>query len=162
MRCDLEEFSRSVHSPNASAQLFLTLSCVAVFIGTKTIFNTIRRGLAQTTVVVIGAGPIGLTAALIAVRDYKRVSKLILYEEQSKCCIEQKTYQISIQPSVVSFLNKNGIDFDNLEGIWHEGCFYTRVGIYLEYIINILPLYKTEVELRFSSKVGVSLIFSFS
>ena len=153
MRCDLEEMSRTIHSPNASAQIFLTVSCVAVFIGTRTLFNTIRRGLAQITVVVIGAGPVGLTSALIAVRDYKRVTKLILYEEQSKYNVEHRPYQISIQPSVVAFLNKNGIDFDNLEGIWHEGCFYTRVGIYLEYIISILPLYKTDIELRFNTKV---------
>lgn len=152
MRCDLEEISRTIHSPNASAQIFLTVSCVAFFIGTRTIFNTIRRGLAQITVVVIGAGPVGLTAALIAVRDYKRVAKIILYEEQSKYNVEHRPYQISIQPSVVAFLNKNGIDFDNLEGIWHEGCFYTRVGIYLEYIISILPLYKTDIELKFNTK----------
>ena len=161
MRCELDELTRTIHSANATAQLFLTLSCIAAFIGTKTIFNSIKRELAQITVVVVGAGPCGLTAALIAVRDYKRVSKLILYEEQSKYCIEQRSYQIAIQPSVVSFLNKNGVDFDNLEGIWHEGCFYTRVGIYLEYIISMLPLYKTDVELRFSTKVGTCNYFGF-
>lgn len=158
MHCELEDMSRTlIHSPNASAQLLLTLSCVVVFIGTRTIVNSIRRGLAQITVVVIGAGPIGLTAALIAVRDHKRVSKLILYEEQSKYNVEHRPYQISIQPSVVAFLSKNGVDFDNLEGIWHEGCFYTRVGIYLEYIINILPLYKTDVEFRFNTKVNTNI-----
>ena len=142
-----------VTSSQISVQIVLTLSAVAVFVGTRTILNRIRRDLARVNVIVVGAGPVGLTAALIAVHC-KRVHKVIVYEEQSKCTIENKVYQIAITPSVAVSLRHHGIDFDNLEGIWSDGCFYTRVGIYLEYIISVLPIHSADVELKFSTKVS--------
>ncbi|KAL3860230.1 hypothetical protein ACJMK2_010384 [Sinanodonta woodiana] len=153
MNCDMDDVARSIHSTNshATAQLLVTVTLVAVFVGTRTILNRIRQELAQLTVVIIGAGPIGMTSALIAVQC-ERVSKLILIEEQSKYSLENRSYQIAFQPQIVHFLKRIGVDFDHLEGCWHHGCFYTRIGIYLEYIINILHLYSTEVEIRFNTK----------
>lgn len=155
MHCDVDEMAaRALHVTSAqiSLHIVITLSAVAVFVGTRKIFSRIQRELAQLTVIVIGAGPIGLTSALIAVQC-KRVHKVVLYEEQSRCNVENKTYQIAIQPSSVSFLRNYGVDFDNLEGLWHDGNFYTRVGIYLEYIIHVLPHYCTEIDFRFGTKV---------
>ena len=156
MHCDVDEFtSRALHVTSAqiSMHFVITLSAIAVFIGTKKIFGRIQREMAQMTVIVVGAGPVGLTSALIAVQC-KRVHRLVLYEEQARCKVENKTYQIAIQPSSVSFLRNNGIDFDNLEGLWHDGYFYTRVGIYLEYIIHVLPHYCSDIDYRFGTKVS--------
>ena len=154
LSCDVEEITRMLHinSTHISVQITLTLSAVALFVGTRTLVDKIRRTLAHITVVVVGAGPTGLTSALIAV-NCKKVKRLIVFEEETKFAIENRAYQIAINPSSVSFLRKNGIDFDNLEGLWYEGCFYTRVGIYLEYIINVLPLQHAVVEFRFRTKV---------
>jgi hypothetical protein len=82
----------------------------------------------------------------------------VLYEEQSKSNVERRSYQIALQPAQVSFLRSYGVDFDNLEGLWHKGCFYTRVGIYLEYIIHTLPLYSMGTEINFGTKVRYKLL----
>jgi hypothetical protein len=79
----------------------------------------------------------------------------VLYEEQSKSNVEKRMYQIAFQSAQVSFLRRYGIDFDNLEGLWHDGCFFTRVGIYLEYIIHVLPLYSKGIEMNFGIKVSI-------
>ncbi|KAL4225399.1 hypothetical protein ACF0H5_016089 [Mactra antiquata] len=129
----------------------ITVTVVAVFVGGRKMYTNIKKNMAQLEVIVIGAGPIGLTSALIAVQC-KRVNKLTLYEELSRFEVENRGYQIAIQSVNVSLLRSFGVDFDNLEGVWRDGCFYTRVGIYLEYIIQILPLYSTDVELKFRSK----------
>ncbi|XP_060570065.1 uncharacterized protein LOC132728440 [Ruditapes philippinarum] len=151
--CTEDEIAKilQIHSMNISIYFVMTFSAVAVFLGSKIILNKIRRNNAQLSVIIVGAGPIGLTSALVAVHC-KRVKKLVLYEEQSKSNVEKRTYQIALQSAQVSFLRRYGVDFDNLEGLWHEGCFYTRVGIYLEYIIHILPLYSKEITMHFGTK----------
>ena len=155
MPCDAEELTKAIYfnATQVSVNIVVTLSVLVMFIGTRTIFTKIRRELAEITVVVIGAGPIGLTSALIAA-NCKRVTRLVVYEECSRFDVEQKSYQIAIRSSNIAFLRKYGLDFDNLEGIWHEGSFYTRVGIYLEYLINVLPLHGATVEFNFSAKVS--------
>lgn len=153
MSCDADDIARIMHTNASHVSMYfvITLSAVAVFIGTRRIVSKLRREMAQFTVVVVGAGPVGLSSALIAAQC-KRVKKLVLYEEESKNNVENRSYQIAIQYSNVSFLRSFGVDFDNLEGLWHDDCFYTRVGIFLEYIIHILPNYPTEVELKFGTK----------
>lgn len=156
MQCDSDEIARLMHESsnhNISMYFVITISAVAVFIGTRKLVCKIRQEMVQLTVIVIGAGPIGLSAALISVQC-KRVKKVVIYEEQSKFNIENRSYQVAIQSSNVAFLRSYGVDFDNLEGLWHDGCFYTRVGIYLEYIVHVLPLYSTEVECHFRTKVS--------
>jgi len=135
-----------------AVHILITVSAVAVFIGTRLVFCKIRDEMAFLTVVIVGAGPIGLTAALIATQS-KRVQKIIMFEEENRHHVENRSYQICVLPALVSFLRSYNVDFDNMEGIWNEGCFYTRVGIYLEYIIHILPLHQTNIELRFGTKV---------
>ncbi|XP_052232600.1 uncharacterized protein LOC127845629 isoform X2 [Dreissena polymorpha] len=158
MTCDPDELARAMYmmSTNATVHIGITLSAIVVFIATSHVCRQIRKDLAQLTVIVIGAGPIGLTAALLALRC-KRVTKLIIYEEESRARLEKRSYQIAIQPQHVSFLRGCGVDFDNLEGLWEDGCFYTRVGIYLGYIINILQLYKKPVDFNFSTKFSRDL-----
>ncbi|KAL4222882.1 hypothetical protein ACF0H5_018922 [Mactra antiquata] len=136
---------------HVSWYFIITLTVVALFVGSRKVYTNIKKKMAHLEVIVIGAGPIGLTSALIAVQS-KRVNKLILYEEVSRFEVENRGYQIAIQSANVSFLRSFGVDFDNLEGVWRDGCFYTRAGIYLEYIIQILPFYSTEVDLKFRTK----------
>ncbi|WAR11345.1 hypothetical protein MAR_025525 [Mya arenaria] len=153
MRCnsdDLAHYMQASYS-HASMHIFITLSAVAVFIGTRHVFSKIRNEMANLTVIIIGAGPIGLTSALIAVQC-KRVHRLVIFEEENRSRVENRSYQITIQPSLVSFLRGYGVDFDNLEGEWQDGCFYTRVGVYLEYIIHVLPLYRAETDIKFGTK----------
>ncbi|WAR11351.1 hypothetical protein MAR_025531 [Mya arenaria] len=153
MRCDAEDLAHYMQASysHASMHIFITISAVAVFIGTRHVFSKIRNEMAVLTVIIIGAGPIGLTSALIAVQC-KRVHRLVIFEEENRLHVENRSYQITIQPSLVSFLRSYGVDFDNLEGIWQDGCFYTRVGIYLEYIIHVLPLYRTKIDIGFGTK----------
>lgn len=155
MPCDPEELAGLIHGTSSHVTMYLvfTLSAVAVFVGTRKMFCKIRREMAHLSVIVVGAGPIGLTSALIAVQC-RKVQTLIIYEEERKSNLEQRSYQIAIQPSSIAFLRSYGVDFENLEGLWHDGCFYTRVGIYLEYIMNILPLYSSNVEFHFKTKFG--------
>ena len=154
--CSEDEIAKILHgnSINISLYFITTISAVVVFAGAKAILNKIWRDTAQLTVIIIGAGPIGLTSAFLSVHC-KRVKKLVLYEEQIKSSIEKRAYQITFQAAQVSFLRKYGIDFDNLEGLWHDGCFYTRVGIYLEYIIHVLPFYSKDIEMHFGTKVSI-------
>ncbi|XP_060587705.1 uncharacterized protein LOC132743192 [Ruditapes philippinarum] len=153
MTCDEDTITRIMHANymDTSAYFLITISAVVVFMGTKIVFSKIRRDMAQSTVIIIGAGPIGLTSALIAVQC-TRVRKLVLYEEHTKSNVEKRMYQITIQSQYVSFLRSYGVDFDNLEGLWKDGCFYTRAGIYLEYILHILPLYATDIDMKFGTK----------
>jgi len=154
MTCDEKEILQRLQKDYNSApvHILVTVLAVAVFIGTRHVFCKLRDEMAFLTVVIVGAGPIGLTAALIATQS-KRVQKIIMFEEENRHNVENRSYQICILPALVSFLRSYNVDFDNLEGIWNEGCFYTRVGIYLEYIIHILPIHQTNTEIRFGTKV---------
>ena len=154
MTCDDKEVLNHLQKDYSSAavHILITVSAVAIFIGTRHVFCKIRDDMSFITVLIVGAGPIGLTTALIATQS-KRVQKVIVFEDDSRHNVENRSYQICVSPPLVSFLRSYHVDFDNLEGIWNDGCFYTRVGIYLEYIINILPIYQTNIDLRFGSKV---------
>ncbi|XP_060586181.1 uncharacterized protein LOC132741930 [Ruditapes philippinarum] len=151
--CDSDEIARilRVQSTHFTTYFVITVSLIAIFYKTKHIVCTIRRNYAKLTIIVVGAGPIGLTSALISLHC-NRVRKLVVYEEQSRLNIERQSYQIAVQSSQVSMLRSYGVDFDNLEGLWHDGCFYTRVGIYLEFVLHVLPLFKTDVEINFGTK----------
>ena len=116
-----------------------------------------RKRKAKVTVVVLGAGPIGVTAALIAVRS-GRVSSLTLYESDEKNKALKRNYQISLDRRSVSFLRRIGVDFDNLEGCWDNRCFYTTIGVYLEYILCAIKSYHIDVDVKFDTQV--SLFFS--
>jgi hypothetical protein len=152
--CDSDEIARilRVQSTDLTTYFVITVSLIAIFYKTKQIVCTVRRNYAKLTIIVVGAGPIGLTSTLISLHC-NRVRKLVVYEEQSRLNIERQSYQIAVQSSQVSMLRSYGVDFDNLEGLWHDGCFYTRVGIYLEFVLHVLPLFKTDVEINFGTKV---------
>ena len=66
-----------------SPQILISALVVTCFVATKTLVDNMRRRAARVTVVVIGAGPVGLTAAWVAATS-GRADSLTLYEAQEK------------------------------------------------------------------------------
>jgi hypothetical protein len=135
----------------------MTTLVIILFASIKTLYDRIRHERARVSVVILGAGPIGVTAAMLALKT-GRVSNLTIYEVNDKVSNLKKDYQIAIDKRSVSFLRKAGVDFDNLEGCWDSRCFYTRVGIYLEYMLTTLRRSHKNTVTRFSCKVSLSVL----
>ena len=88
------------------AQIVISLLVVTAFVCTKTVLDRVRRRHARATVVVVGAGPVGLTATLVAAHS-GRAGRLVVYEELSKQVRIQKISYIPypFYPSSFSALN---------------------------------------------------------
>ena len=104
-------------------------------------------------VTVIGMGPIGLISALIAKKS-QMVNTIRMYEKHTKTDILNRQYQVALNNNNVEFLRSLGVDFDNLEGCWEHGCFFTRVGVLSEYIISLLS-FSDRVVMKFNCKVSI-------
>lgn len=154
-RMDCNETELPSYFPQIQPNVIMTAVVVILFASVKTFYDRVRHERARVSVVVLGAGPIGLTAALLALKT-RRVSKLTIYETIDKIANLKKDYQIAIDRRSVSFLRKAGVDFDNLEGCWDNKCFYTRVGIYLEYMLTTLRRCNKNTVTKFSCKVRKS------
>lgn len=154
-RMDCNETELPSYFPQIQPNVIMTAVVVIFFASVKTFYDRVRHERARVSVVVLGAGPIGLTAALLALKT-RRVSKLTIYETIDKIANLKKDYQIAIDRRSVSFLRKAGVDFDNLEGCWDNKCFYTRVGIYLEYMLTTLRRCNKNTVTKFSCKVRKS------
>lgn len=152
---DCNETELPSYFPQIQPNVIMTAVVVILFASVKTFYDRVRHERARVSVVVLGAGPIGLTAALLALKT-RRVSKLTIYETIDKIANLKKDYQIAIDRRSVSFLRKAGVDFDNLEGCWDNKCFYTRVGIYLEYMLTTLRRCNKNTVTKFSCKVRQS------
>ncbi|XP_067651778.1 uncharacterized protein [Haliotis asinina] len=148
--CDSPDYG-ALPSSTAMQHLLLTVVMVTGFVCTKTLFDNIRRRQARVTVVVIGAGPIGLTAVLVAARS-RRVGKIILFEEMFRKVLLNRQHQIAFDHKSIPFLKKIGVDFDNIEGCWDGDCFYTRVGIFQEYLLDVIQRIRTPKEIRLGTK----------
>lgn len=148
---DCNETELASYFPQIQPNVIMTAVVVILFASVKTFYDRVRHERARVSVVVLGAGPIGLTAALLALKT-RRVSKLTIYETIDKIANLKKDYQIAIDRRSVSFLRKAGVDFDNLEGCWDNKCFYTRVGIYLEYMLTTLRRCNKNTVTKFSCK----------
>ncbi|KAL8607503.1 hypothetical protein ACOMHN_004473 [Nucella lapillus] len=151
MNCsdDLEEAPED--SMLAVQQLVISAVIVTCFIATKTLLDNLRRRQARMTVVVIGAGPIGLTSLMMAAQS-GRVSRVILFEEQGKMALFHKPHQIAFEAKSVAFLRRFGVDFDNMEGCSDNGCFFTRLGVFLEYMLSVVCRLPVPVEVRLGVK----------
>lgn len=150
------ETSSPSYFPQIQPNVIMTTLVIILFASIKTLYDRIRHERARVSVIVLGAGPIGVTAAMLALKT-GRVSTLTIYEVNDKVSNLKKDYQIAIDKRSVSFLRKAGVDFDNLEGCWDSKCFYTRVGIYLEYMLTTLRRCHKNTVTRFSCKVRLSL-----
>ncbi|XP_012940658.1 uncharacterized protein LOC101858082, partial [Aplysia californica] len=112
---DISGTIMAVESSYVIQQILISALVVTCFVCTKTFMDNLRRRHARVSVVVVGAGPVGLTAMLVAART-GRVSRIILYEELGKQVLFNKPHQIAFDVRSVHFLRKLGVDFDNIEG----------------------------------------------
>ncbi|XP_006122502.1 uncharacterized protein LOC102445422 isoform X1 [Pelodiscus sinensis] len=124
-----------------------TLLAVLLYVAVKVSVDRLRRWRARVSVLIVGAGPVGLTAALVAVRSGK-VLKLTLLDERSRAALLCRPQQIALQPRSVGFLLALGVDFDNLEGCWDNEHFFTRIGVFQEHLLSILEQHKHRQEIR--------------
>lgn len=114
-----------------------TLLAVLLLLAVKAAAEQLRRRRAGVAVLVVGAGPVGLTAALVAVRT-GRVLKLTVQDARARGPLLGRPQQIALDPRSVRFLRPLGVDFDNVEGCWRNGHFFTRVGVFQEHLLSLL------------------------
>ncbi|KAG8143979.1 hypothetical protein E2320_001110 [Naja naja] len=124
-----------------------TLLALALFVVVKLSVDAMRRSRAKVSVLVVGAGPVGLTAALVAVHSGK-VLKLTLLDMCPRATLLCQSQQIALDPCSVRFLLGLGVDFGNLEGCWDKGHFFTKLGIFQEQLLSILEQHTRQVALQ--------------
>nr|XP_019934100.1 PREDICTED: uncharacterized protein LOC109624042 [Paralichthys olivaceus] len=124
-----------------------TLVAVAVYVVVKVSLDGIRQWRTRISVLVVGSGPVGLTAALVAVRSGK-VLKLTVLDERYRSALLCRPQQIALDPRSVKFLLGLGVDFDNMEGCWHDEHFFTRIGVFQEHLLSLLEQKKQKVEVK--------------
>ncbi|XP_041692536.1 uncharacterized protein si:dkey-234i14.6 isoform X2 [Coregonus clupeaformis] len=124
-----------------------TLVAVVFYVVVKVSLDGIRQWRARISVLIVGSGPVGLTAALVAVRSGK-VLKLTLLDERYRTALLCRPQQIALDPRSVEFLLKLGVDFDNMEGCWHNEHFFTKIGVFQEYLLSILEQKRQKVEIK--------------
>ncbi|XP_026569949.1 uncharacterized protein LOC113445143 [Pseudonaja textilis] len=136
-----------------------TLLALALFVVLKLSVDSMRRSRAKVSVLVVGAGPVGLTAALVAVHSGK-VLKLTLLDMCPRATLLCRSQQIALDPHSVRFLLGLGVDFGNLEGCWDKGHFFTKLGIFQEQLLSILEQYTRQVALRIllGTKFSIELL----
>lgn len=143
----------------AQANLFITIAILAAFAGSKAIYDRYRKSFTQVQAIVIGAGPIGLSSALVALKT-KKVSKITIYEEKERNELINTSYQITFDGESVIFLQNLGVDFDNIEGCWRGAYFQTNAGVYMQYIFEKLKLPQNKIPCEIHFKTRVSLYFN--
>ncbi|XP_070178110.1 uncharacterized protein [Littorina saxatilis] len=141
----------------AVQQLVISAVIVTAFVATKTLVDNFRRRQAKLTAVVVGAGPVGLSTLMVAARS-GRVTRVLLYEEQSKMQLFNQPHQIALDSRSAIFLKRFGVDFDNMEGCWDGGCFFTRLGVFQEYMLSIVYRLPVPVEVRLGTKVSPCVV----
>ncbi|XP_007059316.3 uncharacterized protein LOC102947084 isoform X2 [Chelonia mydas] len=124
-----------------------TLLAVLLYVAVKVSVDRLRHWRARVSVLIVGAGPAGLTAALVAVRSGK-VLKLTLLDERCRAALLCRPQQIALQPRSVRFLLALGVDFDNMEGCWDNEHFFTRIGVFQEHLLSILEQQKHRQGIR--------------
>lgn len=154
---DISGTAIALESAYVLNQIIISALVVTCFVCTKTLVDNLRRRNARIAVVIIGAGPIGLTSMLVAARC-GRVSRIVLYEELCKLVLFNKPHQIAFDVKSVHFLKRLGVDFDNIEGCWDAGCFYTRLGVFQEYMLTTVPRLGAPVDMRLGTKVSRCLM----
>ena len=135
--------------------IFVTVFVVLCFVVCKSSYDRIRQWRVRLNVVIVGSGPIGLTAAIISACN-KRVDKIVLYEEKNRAQLFARPQQIALDARSITFLQKLNVDFDNIEGCWQHDQFYTRIGILQEYLLGTLERLQADVTIKLGTKVGLA------
>lgn len=91
------------------------LLALALFVAPKLSVDAVRRSRAKVSLLLVGAGPVGLTAVLVAVRSGK-VLKVTLLDARPRAALLCRSQQIALDPRSVRFLLGLEMDFGNLEG----------------------------------------------
>ena len=133
--------------------LLVTVLVSGGFLLGKSSYDRLRQRLCKVVVVVVGAGPIGLTSVLLACHSGK-AHKVILIEEKARAQLVNRPHQIALDTETVTFLRQLHVDFDNIEGCWQNGCFFTRIGVFTEYMLDIFCQQRTPVEVRLKTRVS--------
>lgn len=155
---DTGEDAEQKHRALAYDTVLSTLVAVLVYVVLKVSLDAVRQWRARISVLIVGSGPVGLTAALVAVRSGK-VLKLTVLDERYRAALLCRPQQIALDPRSVKFLLGLGVDFDNMEGCWHDEHFFTRIGVFQEYLLSILEQMKQKVDVRVQLGTKVSLGF---
>ncbi|KAJ1082579.1 hypothetical protein NDU88_002744 [Pleurodeles waltl] len=124
-----------------------TLLAVTVYVVVKISVDRLRQWRSKMTLLIVGAGPVGLTAALVAVRSHK-VLKLTVMDSRARAALLCRPQQIALDPRSVQFLLPLGVDFDNIEGCWHNDHFYTKIGVFQEHLLSILEQKKQIIDMN--------------
>ncbi|XP_068117645.1 uncharacterized protein [Hyperolius riggenbachi] len=138
---------QEVHDRLAVDTALSTLLVVLVYIVIKVSVDGIRQWRARVSILVVGAGPVGLTAALVAVHSGK-VLNLTLLDERTRAALLCRPQQIALDPRSVQFLLTLGVDFDNIEGCWDNEHFFTKIGVFQEHLLSILERSKQTLDTR--------------
>ncbi|XP_030060358.1 uncharacterized protein LOC115470887 isoform X2 [Microcaecilia unicolor] len=137
-----EKFARLVLDMAVS-----TMLAVLVYVAVKVSLDSVRHWRARVSLLIVGSGPVGLTAALVAVRS-RKVLNLTLLDERSRAALLGRPQQIALDPRSVSFLLALGVDFDNMEGCWHNEHFFTKIGVFQEHLLSILEQCKRKLDIK--------------
>nr|XP_033798387.1 uncharacterized protein LOC117359538 [Geotrypetes seraphini] len=124
-----------------------TMLAVLVYVAVKVSLDRVRHWRARVSLLVVGSGPVGLTAALVAVRSGK-VLNLTLLDERSRAALLGRPQQIALDPRSVCFLLALGVDFDNMEGCWHNEHFFTKMAVFQEHLLSILEQNKRKLDIK--------------
>ena len=152
-RCAFEEVAPLMSNLTLLETFIVTLLVTCGFAVSKSTFDIVRRKLSRVTVVVVGGGPTGLVSVLIAARTGK-VSRVILYEERCRNELINRSHQITLERKTVTFLKGLGVDFDNIEGCWQQTRFFTKIGVFQEYVLSLLErTVDVNIDIRLKSKV---------
>lgn len=152
---DTGEDAEERHRALACDTVLSTLVAVVVYVALKGSLDAVRQWRARISVLIVGSGPVGLTAALVAVRSGK-VLKLTVLDERYRTALLCRPQQIALDRRSVKFLLGLGVDFDNMEGCWHNEHFFTRIGVFQEYLLSILEQMKQKVDVRVQLGTKVS------
>ena len=132
----------------------VTAFSVAIFVSLKMVYDILKQTWSQVTLVIIGAGPIGLLSVVIGMQT-RRITKVIVFEQDCRSNLLNRPHQIGLDANSVTFLRNLDVDFDNIEGCWQNGCFFTRVGVFIEYLLDMLQCSDPEnINIRFNAKVS--------
>ncbi|XP_033754983.1 uncharacterized protein LOC117337937 isoform X1 [Pecten maximus] len=146
---DMQSEFPSVNQINHS--VLLTGLLVALFCVVRFLYRKTRRNWTSVNIFIIGGGPIGLVAALLAVKS-KRLRKLTVIESESRRDLVKREYQVCFDIENIAFLQTVGVEFDSIEGCRDKHGFYTRVGIFLDYCLTILENSEKKIRLLFETK----------